>query len=109
MTTEDLGAIPLQIKVRPEETDGALFVLTRRHGKAGPPPHFHYEQDEWVLRDEGTSPSRSATRGSRWAPRFTFAPAWCRRLGVRRRGPGHAALAVQPAGSLEAFFRQVAR
>jgi hypothetical protein len=41
------GAIPLQIKVSTEDTDGALFVFEHaRMGKGGPPRHFHHEQDE---------------------------------------------------------------
>ena len=88
------GAIPLQIKVSTEDTDGALFVFEHADmGKGGPPRHFHHEQDEWFYVIEGD---------------FAF------EVGDERfaLGPGDSLLAAQmvPHGwahdSLEAFFRQ---
>jgi mannose-6-phosphate isomerase-like protein (cupin superfamily) len=109
---EDLkiwGAIPLQIKVSSEDTDGALFVFEHAGmGKGGPPRHFHHEQDEWfyVIKGDfafevGDERFALGPGDSLLAPRIV--PHGWAHVGEE---PGTLLLAVQPAGSLEAFFRQ---
>jgi mannose-6-phosphate isomerase-like protein (cupin superfamily) len=103
------GAIPLQIKVSTEDTDGALFVFEHADmGKGGPPRHFHYEQDEWfyVINGDfafevGDERFTLGPGDSLLAPRMV--PHGWAYVGD---DPGTLLLAVQPAGSLEAFFRQ---
>jgi len=103
------GTIPLQIKVSTDDTDGALFVFEHADmGKGGPPRHFHYDQDEWFYAMKGefafeVGDERFTLRpgDSLLAPRMV--PHVWAYVGD---GPGTLLLAVQPAGSLEAFFRQ---
>jgi mannose-6-phosphate isomerase-like protein (cupin superfamily) len=103
------GVIPLQIKVASGDTAGRFFVFEHADmGKGGPPRHFHYEQDEWfyVVKGEfafevGDEQFTLRPGDSLFAPRM-IPHAWAH-VGV---GPGTLLLAVQPAGSLEAFFME---
>lgn len=106
------GVIPLQIKVSTDDTAGALFVFEHADmGKGGPPRHFHYEQDEWFHAVKGNflfevGDERFTLRpgDSLFAPRM-IPHVWA----YVGDTPGTLLLAVQPAGSLEAFFLQSAR
>ena len=101
------GIIPLQIKVSTDDTAGDLFVFEHANmGKGGPPRHFHYEQDEWFHAVKGNfafevGEERFTLRpgDSLFAPRMV--PHVWAHIGDN---PGTLLLAVQPAGSLEAFF-----
>lgn len=103
------GTIPLQVKVSTDDTDGALFVFEHAGmGKGGPPRHFHHEQDEWFYVIEGdfafeVGDERFELRpgDSLLAPR-TVPHVWA----CVGDDPGTLLLAVQPAGSLEEFFRE---
>ncbi|HEU4747341.1 MAG TPA: cupin domain-containing protein [Gemmatimonadaceae bacterium] len=103
------GIIPLQIKVSTDDTAGNLFVFEHANmGKGGPPRHFHYEQDEWFHAVKGNfafevGEERFTLRpgDSLFAPRM-IPHVWAH-VGD---DPGTLLLAVQPAGSLEAFFMQ---
>jgi quercetin dioxygenase-like cupin family protein len=103
------GVIPLQIKVSSSDTAGRLFVFEHADmGRGGPPRHFHYEQDEWFYATKGefafeVGDERFTLRpgDSLFAPR-RIPHAWAH-VG---EGPGTLLLAVQPAGSLEAFFME---
>lgn len=103
------GVIPLQIKVSSSDTAGRLFVFEHADmGKGGPPRHFHYEQDEWFYAMKGefafeVGDERFTLRpgDSLFAPRM-IPHAWAH-VGDE---PGTLLLAVQPAGSLEAFFME---
>jgi quercetin dioxygenase-like cupin family protein len=103
------GVIPLQIKVSSDDTAGNLFVFEHADmGKGGPPRHFHYDQDEWFYVTNGefafeVGDERFTLRpgDSLFAPRMV-PHAWAH-VGDT---PGTLLLAVQPAGSLEAFFME---
>jgi quercetin dioxygenase-like cupin family protein len=103
------GMIPLQIKVSTRDTAGSLFVFEHADmGRGGPPRHFHYEQDEWFYALKGefafeVGDERFTLRpgDSLFAPRMV-PHAWAY-VGDE---PGTLLLAVQPAGSLEAFFME---
>lgn len=103
------GVIPLQIKVPSEDTDGRLFIFEHADmGNGGPPRHLHYDQDEWFYVVKGefafeVGEERFTLRpgDSLYAPRM-MPHAWAQ-VGD---GPGTLLLAVQPAGSLEAFFME---
>jgi mannose-6-phosphate isomerase-like protein (cupin superfamily) len=103
------GVIPLQIKVSSNDTGGSLFVFEHADmGNGGPPRHFHYEQDEWFYATKGefafeVGDERFTLRpgDSLFAPRM-IPHAWAH-VGDE---PGTLLLAVQPAGSLEAFFME---
>ena len=103
------GTIPLQVKVSADDTDGALFVFEHADMvKGGPPRHFHHEQDEWFHVIEGdfafeVGDERFTLRpgDSLLAPRMV-PHVWA----YVDDTPGTLLLAVQPAGSLEEFFRE---
>lgn len=103
------GVIPLQIKVSSSDTGGQFFVFEHLDmGKGGPPRHFHYHQDEWFYARKGefafeVGDERFTLRpgDSLFAPRMV-PHAWAH-VGDT---PGTLLLAVQPAGSLEAFFME---
>jgi mannose-6-phosphate isomerase-like protein (cupin superfamily) len=103
------GVIPLQIKVSSADTAGRFFVFEHADmGNGGPPRHFHYEQDEWFYAMKGefvfeVGDERFTLRpgDSLFAPRM-IPHAWTH-VGDE---PGTLLLAVQPAGSLEAFFME---
>lgn len=103
------GVIPLQIKVSTADTEGGLFIFEHANmGKGGPPRHFHYEQDEWFHAVKGefrfeVGNERVTLRpgDSLFAPRMV--PHVWAYVG---NNPGTLLLAVQPAGTLEAFFVQ---
>jgi quercetin dioxygenase-like cupin family protein len=103
------GVIPLEIKVSSSDTAGNFFVFEHANmGKGGPPRHFHYEQDEWFYATKGEFAFEVGDE------RFTLRPGDS--LFAPRRiphvwahvgdGQGTLLLAVQPAGSLEAFFME---
>jgi mannose-6-phosphate isomerase-like protein (cupin superfamily) len=106
------GVIPLQIKVSTEDTAGGLFVFEHADmGRGGPPRHFHYDQDEWfyALKGEfafevGDERFTMGPGDSLFAPRMV--PHVWAYVGDQ---PGTLLLAVQPAGSLEAFFMDSCR
>jgi mannose-6-phosphate isomerase-like protein (cupin superfamily) len=101
------GAIPLQIKVSSADTGGSLFVFEHAEmGKGGPPRHFHFDQDEWFYALQGefafeVGDEQFVLRpgDSLFAPRMV--PHVWAHIGDE---PGTLLLAVQPAGSLEAFL-----
>jgi mannose-6-phosphate isomerase-like protein (cupin superfamily) len=101
--------IPLQIKVSTDDTDGALFVFEHADmGKGGPPRHFHYEQNEWFYAIKGDFAFEVGDEqftlepgDSLLAPRMV--PHVWAYLGEE---PGTLLVALQPAGSFEAFFRE---
>jgi mannose-6-phosphate isomerase-like protein (cupin superfamily) len=103
------GVIPLQIKISSQDTAGRLFVFEHADmGKGGPPRHFHFQQDEWFYARKGefafeVGHDRFTLHpgDSLFAPRM-IPHAWAH-VGDE---PGTLLLAVQPAGSLEAFFME---
>jgi mannose-6-phosphate isomerase-like protein (cupin superfamily) len=103
------GIIPLQIKISTKDSAGALFVFEHADmGPGGPPRHFHYDQDEWFYAIEGefafeVGDERFTLRpgDSLFAPRMV--PHVWAHVGSET---GTLLLAVQPAGSLEAFFME---
>jgi mannose-6-phosphate isomerase-like protein (cupin superfamily) len=103
------GVIPLQIKIASRDTGGSFFAFEHADmGRGGPPRHFHYEQDEWFYATKGefafeVGGERFTLRpgDSLFAPRLV--PHVWAHVGD---GPGTLLLAVQPAGSMEAFFME---
>ena len=106
------GVIPLQIKVSTADTAGALFVFEHADmGKGGPPRHFHYEQDEWFHAVKGNFVFEVGDQRFTLGPGDSlFAPRMVPHVWAHvGEVPGTLLLAVQPAGSLEAFFLQSLR
>jgi mannose-6-phosphate isomerase-like protein (cupin superfamily) len=99
-------------KISSKDTDGALLAYdTIRHEKGGPAFHIHHSQDEWfyVIRGEfivkvGEDEFKLGPGDSVFAPRkipHAFA----------KISDGEAQMMVffQPAGSMEDFFKEMAR
>jgi len=104
-----VGGIPLDCKVSTHDTHGQLYIFEHTNmGKGGPPRHLHHEQDEWfyVIQGEfvfevGDQQFRLKPGDSLFAPR-KVPHVWAQVSDM----PGTLLLAVQPAGSLEAFFQE---
>lgn len=100
------------LKVSTKDTGGDLCIYdTRRSSKGGPALHLHHAQDEWfyIVRGEfiakvGDDVLRLGPGDSAFAPRkvpHTFA--------MVGEGEGQMLVLFQPAGSMEAFFRDMAK
>ncbi len=100
------------LKVSGGDTGGDLCIYdTYRDSKGGPALHRHYFQDEWfyVIRGQfiaqvGGDTLRLAPGDSAFAPRnipHAFA--------MVSEGEGQMLVLFQPAGSMEDFFRQMAK
>jgi len=100
------------LKVSAKDTGGDLCIYdTVRSAKGGPPLHRHYFQDEWfyIIRGEflvqvGDDRIRLVPGDSAFGPRripHAFA--------MTSDGEGQMLVLFQPAGSMEAFFREMSR
>jgi mannose-6-phosphate isomerase-like protein (cupin superfamily) len=101
--------IPLQIKVSTDDTDGALFVFEHADmAKGGPPRHLHYEQDEWFYAIKGSFAFEVGDEQFTLGPGDSlFAPRMVPHVWAYLGEEGGTLLvALQPAGSFEAFFRE---
>ena len=105
----NLGAAPVDCKVSAKDTDGAMCVFEFTGG--GGPKHLHHEQDEWIYVldgvihfEVGEQPRRSTLTagGSIFIPRKT-PHAWSAVVDK----PGTVINVYQPAGKMEAFFREL--
>jgi len=100
------------LKVSAKDTGGDLCIYdTVRSTKGGPPLHRHYFQDEWfyIIRGEflvqvGDDQIRLGPGDSAFAPR-TIPHAFA----MTSDGEGQMLVLFQPAGSMEAFFREMSR
>ena len=113
----DDGSLPIMggrfdLKVSAKDTGGDLCIYdTVRSTKGGPPLHRHYSQDEWfyIIRGEflvqvGDDRIKLVPGDSAFAPRripHAFA--------MTSDGEGQMLVLFQPAGSMEAFFREMSR
>jgi mannose-6-phosphate isomerase-like protein (cupin superfamily) len=107
---EDLriwGLIPLQVKVSTADTDGALFLFEHADmDPGGPPRHFHHEQDEWFYVVDGEFDFEVGDDAFSLRPGDSLlAPRLVPHVWACVSEKGTLLLGVQPAGSLEEFFR----
>lgn len=99
-------------KVSAKDTDGDLLIYdTIRESKGGPALHFHYSQDEWfyVIKGEfivkvGDETFTLSAGDSAFAPR-TVPHAFAK----TSNEVGQMLVLFQPAGSMEDFFKQMAK
>lgn len=106
-----LGISRIDFKLPSAEGGGILIIENVLHARGGPARHLHYQQDEWFYAMEGAFVIEVG------AERFTLDPGDS--LLAPRRVPhvwahvgggfGQLLLAFAPAGSMEAFFREVTR
>jgi mannose-6-phosphate isomerase-like protein (cupin superfamily) len=106
-----LGVSAIEFKVTGQDS-GGLFVLENVfHAKGGPARHLHYDQDEWFFALEGQFIFEVGQQRFRLGPGDS--------LLVPRRVPhvwahvgegrGRILVAFNPAGQMEAFFREVTK
>ena len=106
-----LDGAPLDGKVSAKDTNGRLYVFEHKEmGKGGPPRHLHPEQDVWFYVVKGEFAFEVGDeRFTLKASDSVFAPkkvphVWA----CVSETPGTLLLAVQPAGTTEAFFKALA-
>jgi quercetin dioxygenase-like cupin family protein len=106
----DLGGEPMHCKVSARDTGGAMcaFEFT---GKSGGPLHLHEEQDEWIYVIDGdfyflvgNERIRARTGDTVFIPR-RVPHVWACMTGR----PGKILNVYQPAGNIEAFFREASK
>lgn len=80
-------------------------------GKGGPPRHLHLAQDEWFYAREGTFAFEVGDQKFTLKPGDSlFAPRMVPHVWAHvGDAPGTLLLAVQPAGTMEEFFRKSVR
>ena len=106
-----LSRTPLDGKVSAKDTNGGFYVFEHTDmGKGGPPRHLHHEQDEWFYAIKGEFAFEVGDEKFTLKPGDSmFAPrkvphVWA----CVSEKPGTLLLAVQPAGTMEAFFKALA-
>ena len=106
-----LGVSIIDFKVTPQDSNGLLVLENTFHTKGGPARHLHYDQDELFYVTEGEflieigQEQFTLTRGdSVLAPRRV--PHVWAHIG---NGRGSMLITFNPAGKMEAFFREVTK
>ncbi len=106
-----LGISSIAFKVVPEDSSGLLVLENSFHAPGGPARHLHFDQDEWFYVVEGTFSFEVGQEqvtlhpgDSLLAPR-KVPHVWAFVGSVK----GRILVAFQPAGSMEAFFREVTK
>jgi mannose-6-phosphate isomerase-like protein (cupin superfamily) len=108
----DLGVGHMECKVSGRDTGGALAIFEAlTHKDDRPVRHLHHQQDEWFFVLEGEYEIHVGEIVSRIGPGDSvFAP---RRVphvwGCVSESPGRILALLQPAGTIEAFFRELPR
>lgn len=106
-----LGISTIAFKVVPQDSSGLLILENTFHAKGGPARHLHHAQDEWFYVVEGEFIIEVGTE--RWtlqagdsllAPR-KIPHVWA----CVSNGRGRILITFQPAGNMEAFFREVTK
>ena len=106
-----LGISTIDFKVVTQDTSGLLILENTFHAKGGPARHLHYEQDEWFYAVEGEFILEVGEERFHMHPGDSvLAPrqvphVWAF-VGV---GRGRMLIGFTPAGTMEAFFREVTK
>lgn len=107
-----LGVSSIAFKVTPQDSDGILILENTFHQPGGPARHLHYEQDEWFYILEGEFRFEVGDESFRLRPGDALLGprriphVWAFSGGSQR---GRILIAFMPAGTMEAFFRQVTK
>ena len=107
-----LGGAPNDCKVSAQDTDGALCVFEfTSPGKGGPPRHIHHDQDEWIYVMDGEFDFQIGEERFRARPgESVFAPRKVAHVwACVSDKPGKIMNVFQPAGNMEAFFREIGK
>jgi quercetin dioxygenase-like cupin family protein len=106
-----LGISEISFKVCPVDSNGLLILENTFHAKGGPARHLHNEQDEWFYVVEGAFLFEVGQERLRLQPGDSL-------LGPRQvphawahvgEALGRILIMFNPAGKMEAFFREVTR
>ena len=104
-----LGISSITFKVTPQDSDGLLIIENTFRERGGPARHLHLYQDEWFYAVEGEfifevgqEKYRLMPGDSLLAPR-KVPHVWAYAGGTN----GRILIAFNPAGKMEAFFREV--
>lgn len=106
-----LGISTLTFKLTPQDGSDVFIIENTFHQKGGPARHLHYDQDEWFYAVEGEFILEVGQE------RFTLGPGDSllapRRIphvwGFAGGGTGRVLIMFSPAGTMEAFFREVTK
>lgn len=106
-----LGISTLAFKVVPQTSNDVFIIENTFHSKGGPAKHLHYDQDEWFyclegefLFEVGQERVNLHPGDSLLAPR-NIPHVWAFTGDLR----GRILITFLPAGSMEAFFREVTK
>ena len=106
-----LGVSVIDFKLTSESEGGILVIENTFHARGGPARHLHYEQDEWFYAVEGEFVIEVGSRqmtmkpgDSLLAPR-NIPHVWAHTGDSR----GRMLIMFNPAGKMEAFFREVTK
>ncbi len=106
-----LGVSTIEFKVSTPGENGLFILENTFHAKGGPARHLHYEQDEWFYALEGEFVIEVGDERMRLLPGDSL-------FGPRRiphvwahvgAGRGRILIVFNPAGQMEAFFREVTK
>jgi DNA-binding transcriptional MerR regulator len=105
-----LGEEPIHCKLSGRDTNGALSVFEFSGTHVGP-RHLHHDHDEWVYIVTGSFDFEVGGRKFRaGAGECAFIPRKVEHVWVAATDPpGRTIVVYQPAGTMEEFFREVAR
>jgi quercetin dioxygenase-like cupin family protein len=106
-----LGISSIAFKVCGQDSSGLFILENTFQARGGPARHLHYKQDEWFYVVQGkfvfeVGPEKFTLHpgDSLLAPRMV-PHVWA----YVDNGPGRILVAFTPAGSMEAFFREVTK
>lgn len=106
-----LGINTIDYKMTSQDSTGLLIVEVTSHAKGGPERHLHVAQDEWfhvlegqLLIEVGSESFRLTSGDAVLAPRRV--PHVWANVGD---GKGRFLIVFNPAGKMEAFFRDMAK
>jgi len=106
-----LGISTISFKVTSQDSNGLLIIENTFVEKGGPARHLHYNQDEWFYVVEGEFAFEVGQEKMHLNPGDSLlAPRNVPHVWAYTGGTGGSILiAFQPAGKMEAFFREVTK
>ena len=93
-------------KLSTDDSGGKIFIIdTVRSGHGGPPLHYHHEQDEWFLVQEGNFRFQIGEASYELGPGdCLLGPKGVPHAFLNLTSAARLLVAFMPAGSMEAFF-----
>lgn len=106
-----LGVSVIAFKVVPSDSSGLLILENTFHAKGGPARHLHTDQEEWFYAVEGEFVIEVGSERLRLYPGDSLmAPRQVPHVWAHvGDGQGRMLIVFNPAGKMEAFFREVTK